>query len=185
MAETTLEYLKRHLDAEEQSEKLTQIPADLYTNVASYAQLLRRTAGSANSEVANRLILRQSEFLESMVRKLLEVRAQKALALKAVAQLLPEERHLASVGETYGLKMRAFVDAVSSGQPSAVELARKSELERSTTVRFVKHVNELVGLDMRRYGPFEPEDLASLPAANADVLVASGEAVEVRPREAP
>ena len=183
MAETTIDYLKRHLDAEEQSEKLTSIPADLYTVVATYAQLLRRTSGSGNSEVAIRLVARQSALLESMVKRLLETRGRKALGQRAISQLLPEERHVVSVGETYALKMRLFVDAVSSGQPSAVELARKNEMSRSATVRFLKHVNELVGPDLRRYGPFEPEDLASLPAVSAEVLVASGEAVEVRPRD--
>lgn len=183
MTETTIEYLKRQLDTEEQSEKLTPIPADLYSTVASYAQLLRRTSGSGNSEVTNRLVARQSSMLESMVRRLLEVRAAKALSQKAVSQLLPEERHAVFAGEAYGLEIRAFADAVSSGQPSAVELARKNEMNRSATVRFLKHVNELVGPDLRRYGPFEPEDLASLPAVSAEVLVASGEAVEVRPRD--
>jgi len=183
LTEITIDYLKRHLDAEEQSEKLTQIPADLYATVASYAQLLKRTSGSGNSEVAVRLVARQSALLESMMRRLLETRGRKALAQKAISQLLPEERHVVSAGEAYAQKMRSFVDAVSSGQPSAVELARKSEMSRSATVRFLKHVNELVGPDLRRYGPFEPEDLASLPAVSAEVLVASGEAVEVRPRD--
>lgn len=183
MAEITIDYLKRHLDAEEQSEKLTEIPADLYATVASYTQLLKRTSGSGNSEVANRLVARQSAMLEAMVRHLLGTRARKALAQKAVPQLLPEERHVVSAGEAYALKMQTFVDALSSGQPSAVELARKNEMNRSATVRFLKHVNELVGPDLRRYGPFEPEDLASLPAASAEVLVASGEAVEVRTRD--
>ena len=36
---------------------------------------------------------------------------------------------------------------------------------------------------MRRYGPFEPEDVASLPAANADILILAGDAVEVFTRE--
>jgi len=183
LPESTLEYLKRCLDAEEQSEKLTLLPNDLYSRVATYAQLLRRTSGAGNSDVTNRLIIRQSAMLESMVRKLLETRARKAMVHKAVPQLLPEERHIVFVEETYNRELNAFIEAVASGQSSAVELAQKNELNRSTTVRFVKHVDELVGLDLRRYGPFEPEDLASLPAANADLLVANGEAITVNPRE--
>ena len=182
MAESTIEYLRGHLDEEEQSEKLTAMPADLYSVVATYAQLLKRTSGSGNSEVANRLVARQVSMLDSMVRRLLETRAKKALAQKAISQLLPEERYAVSAGEDYSTRMREFADSVSSGQPTAIELARKSEMSRSATVKFLKHVNELVGPDMRRYGPFEPEDLASIPAASADVLVASGEAVEIRPR---
>ena len=183
MPELTIELLKKNLDYEEQSERLTQIPADLYVSVASYSQLLKRTAGSGSSELARRLVSRQSAMIASMVQSLLQTRARKALTQSAVSQLLPEERSVVAVGADYSEKMRAFAEAVSSGQPSAVDLARKDEMNRSATVRFLKHVDELVGPDLRRYGPFEPEDLASLPASSAEVLVASGEAVQVRARD--
>lgn len=180
-----LESLKKYLDAEEQSEKLQTLPGDVYSSIATYAQILKRSSGSGNSELANRLISKQSTMLGSMVRKLLEVRSRKATAQKVVSQLLPEERYICSLAESYNLHLAAFIEAVTNGQPSAVELARKNELSRSTTVRFLKHVDELVGLDLRRYGPFEPEDLASIPAANADLFVANGEAVEVVLRDGP
>ena len=183
MAELTIESLKRTLDAEEQSEKLTTLPTDIYSTAASYAQLLKRSAGSNSSEVANRLVARQSALLGSMVQRLLQTRASKALAQGAVSQLLPEERSIVSVGAEYSERMRAFAEAISLGQPSAVEVSRRNEMNRSATVRFLKLVDELVGPDLRRYGPFEPEDLASLPASSAEVLVASGEAVAVRPRD--
>ena len=182
MAEPTLESLKRYLDAEARSERLLQLPGEFYVSVATYAQLLKRTSNSGGSELANRLISKQSEMLEAMVRNLMQARASKAVSQKAVSQLLPEERYICSMEDSFARHMDAFIDAVASGQPSAVELARKSELARRTTVRFLKHVDELVGLDLRKYGPFEPEDLALIPAANADLLVANGEAVEVMPR---
>ncbi|MDV3244825.1 MAG: hypothetical protein LYZ66_06605 [Nitrososphaerales archaeon] len=185
MPEPTLESIKRHLDAEEQSEKLLPLPDDFYSTVATYAQLLKRSSGSANSDIVNRLVSKQSAMLGSMVRKLLQTRSSKAATQKAVSQLLPEERYVCSMEERYNKQLEAFIEAVASGQPSAVELARKNELSRSTTVRFLRHVDELIGLDLRRYGPFEPEDLASIPAANADLLVANGEAVEVALRDGP
>ncbi len=185
MPEPTLESLKKYLDAEEQSEKLTPLPGDLYSSIATYAQLLKRSSSSGNSEVANRLISKQSTMLWSMVRKLLEARSRKATSQKAVSQLLPEERYICSMVESYNGRLESFVEAITTGQPSAVELARKNELSRNTTVRFLKHVDELVGLDLRKYGPFEPEDLALIPAANADLLVERGDAVEVMLRAGP
>jgi len=185
MAEPVLESLKRHLDAEEQSEKLLQLPDDFYAKVATYAQLLKRSSNSGSSELAKRLIAKQSEMLSAMLRNLVHRRMSKATSHKALPQLLPEERYICSMESGYIRNLEDFIEAVSSGQPSAVEQARKNELSRSTTVRFLKHVDELVGLDLRRYGPFEPEDLALIPAANADLLIANGEAVEVIPRAGP
>lgn len=185
MAETTLDSLKKYLDAEEQSEKLLQLPDDFYTNVAAYSQLLKRTSSSSGSELTNKLIAKQSELLGTMVRDLVRVRMSKASSQRAIAQLLPEERYVCSMERRYASSLESFIQAIASGQPSTVEANRKSELSRSTTVRFLKHVDELVGLDLRKYGPYEPEDLALIPAANADLLVANGEAVEVTPRAKP
>jgi DNA replication factor GINS len=97
--------------------------------------------------------------------------------------LLPEERYVCLAQAKFRRRFDSFVEAVSSGQPSFIELAHRSESERSVTIRFTKHVNELVGLDLRRYGPFEPEDVASIPAASADILIAGGDAVEVYTRD--
>ena len=185
MPELMLDSLKKYLDAEEQSEKLFQLPDDFYVTVASYAQLLKRTLSSSSSELANNLISKQSELLGSMVRDLVGLRMSKASSQNAVPQLLPEERYVCSMERSFVSNLDSFVQAVASGQPSVVEAERKSELARSTTVRFLRHVDELVGLDLRKYGPYEPEDLALMPAANADLLVANGEAVEVTPRAKP
>ena len=185
MAEPTLEVLKKCLDAEGQSERLLRLPDDFYVTVATYAQLLKRTSSSSGSDLTNRLIAKQSELLGSMVRDLVRVRMVKASSQKAVSQLLPEERYVCSMEKNYSRNLDSFIAAVGSGQPSTVEAQRKSELARSTTVRFLKHVDELVGLDLRKYGPYEAEDLALIPAANADLLVANGEAVEVAPRAKP
>jgi len=185
MAEPTLDSLKKCLDAEEQSEKPLPLPEGFYFAIASYAQLLKRTSSSSGSELTNKLIAKQSELLASMVRDLVRLRMSKASAQKAISQLLPEERHICSMERNYSRNLESFIQAVVSGQPSVVELERKNELARSTTVRFLKHVDELVGLDLRKYGPYEPEDLALIPAANADLLVANGEAVEVAPRAKP
>jgi DNA replication factor GINS len=46
-------------------------------------------------------------------------------------------------------------------------------------LRFVQEIPALVGSDMKTYGPFEPEDIATLPPENARVLIKEGVAVEV------
>lgn len=183
MAETTLEYLKRHLESEAQSAALLQLPNDFYSKISAYSQKLRRSSGSGNSEVAVRLIARQAGMIESMAREILALRARKATQQNALLQLLPEERYVCSTQQKFQRRFDTFVDAVSAGQPSFIEFAHRSEAERNMTVRFTKHVNELVGFDLRRYGPFETDDVASIPAANADILVAGGDAVEIYTRE--
>jgi DNA replication initiation complex subunit (GINS family) len=183
MAETTLEYLKRRLDSEINSEPLTQLPSDFYSTLSTYSQKLKRSAGSGSSEVSIHLIASQARMIESMVRQLLKLRAKKAMRQNALLQLLPEERYVCSAEQKFQRRFETMVEAVSSGQPSFIEFAHASESQRSITVRFVKRVNELVGLDMKHYGPFDADDIASIPAASADILIAGGDAVEVYTRD--
>ena len=183
MAEPTLEYLRRQLDSELQSESLVPLPSDFYSKLASYSQQLRRAANSGASEAAVRLTDVQTSMIESMARDLLALRVRKATKQNSVLQLLPEERYVCLAQSKFQRRFDSFVDALSTGKPSYVELAHRTETERNVTIRFTKHVNELVGLDLRRYGPFEPEDVASIPAASADILIAGGDAVEVHTRD--
>jgi DNA replication factor GINS len=182
LVETTLEFVKRHLDSEVQSATLHPLPADFYYRVSQYSQRLRRSAGSGNSEAATRLISRQIEMIESMTRQLLRIRAGKTTTEAAFLQLLSEERFVCSAQRGFQRRFDAFVDALSQGKPSYIEFAHRSESSRNMTVRFVKAINELVGADLRRYGPFKENDVASIPAANAAILISGGEAVEIYTR---
>jgi DNA replication initiation complex subunit (GINS family) len=47
------------------------------------------------------------------------------------------------------------------------------------TLRFVKNIPAIMGADMKSYGPFVAEDVASLPELNARILVKQGLAVLV------
>ncbi len=183
MAETTLEYLRRRLDSESQAASLLPLPNDFYSSISTYSQKLKRSATSGTSEVSVRLIAVQSKMIESMVAQLLKLRAKKAMQQNALLQLLPEERYVCSAEQKFEKRFHTMVEAVSSGQPSFVEFAHRTESQRNVTVKFLKHINELVGVDMRRYGPYEADDVASIPAASADILIAGGDAAEVYTRD--
>ena len=183
MAETTLEHLRRRLNSEGQTEALLPLPRDFYSALSSYSQKLKRSAGYGSSEVSIHLTATQARMIESMVKQLLTVRIRKAMQQNALTQLLPEERYICSAEQKFQKRFQTFVDAVSGGQPSFVESANVTESQRRVTVKFVKRVSELVGFDMRHYGPFEADDVASIPAASADILIAGGDAVEVYTRD--
>jgi DNA replication initiation complex subunit (GINS family) len=178
-----LESLRRQLEAEARSEGVTPLARDFYTRVSEYSQQLRRSGGSGNSELTERLLSRQRELIRGMVRDLLETRTHKASKRNGFGQLLPEERYVCQAQRKFHRRFESFVEALSDGRPSYIEMAHRRESTSSLTVRFTKHVDELVGLNLRHYGPFEVDDLASIPAADAAVLIAAGSAVEVLVRD--
>ena len=183
MAETVLESLKRCLESELESKSLTILPGDFYSKLATYSMRIKRSSGSGASEVAVRLAASQARMIDSMTGALLGLRTGKATKLGAALQLLPEERYVCSSEQKHRRRFETFVNAVSSGKPSFIEFAHRVEADRNMVVRFIKPVRELVGLDLRRYGPFDRDDVASIPADSAEVLVTGGDAVEVHTRD--
>jgi len=47
------------------------------------------------------------------------------------------------------------------------------------TIRFIKSIPAIMGADLKSYGPFKAEDVATLPALNAQILIKQGLAVAV------
>jgi DNA replication initiation complex subunit (GINS family) len=186
---STVEKLKQTLELEEASETLTVIPADTYIRLANYAQKLRTTTGSGNEDAPGRLAKKQLWLMAVMTRRLLHLRLAKAEEeatmhgddnpTRSFKNLLTEERYINDVTRQLAKKEERFVRAVVDGQPSFFTLVQRRETHRMTTVRISKRVGEIIGADLKRYGPFEVNDVARLPVGNAQVMIASKQAARV------
>jgi DNA replication initiation complex subunit (GINS family) len=186
---STIERLKQVLESEETSEELTVIPADTYVRLSNYAQKLRATTGSNNEDAPGRLARKQLWLMEVMTRRLLQIRlakAEKAATHGEGAQpgrssksLLPEERYIDDMLQQLAKKEERFLKAVVDGQSSFFTLVQRSETQRMTTVRISKRVGEIMGADLKKYGPFEVNDVARVPMGNAQVMVASKQAASI------
>jgi DNA replication initiation complex subunit (GINS family) len=182
---STVARLKQLVDLEEAADELRSIPAETYVNLSAYAQKLRATAGE--DDFSGRIAKKQLWLIEVMARRLLELRVSKATSEgqseddgrpRVFAQgLLPEERYIAGLRQQLVATEDRFVKAVVDGQPSFFSLVQRRESQRMATVRMLKRVGEIMGTDLKRYGPFEVSDVARLPLGNAQVMVASKQAV--------
>ena len=184
LEDSTLDLLKRYLDAETTSDRMVKLPSDVYSRLAGYCQHLRRTTSTTGDDLSSRLIRKQIALIEGMVDQLLKTRIEKAVSSGATSDLLPEEKHVSSLFIEFKKREQRFVGAVVNGQPSFFAMAHRNEMSRQVTVRFSKSVGEVIGFDLKRYGPFKTHDVAIVPSANAEVFVANGEAVLVAEREA-
>lgn len=61
---------------------------------------------------------------------------------------------------------------------------KSSEINRNVDpkilLRFIKSVPAVIGIDMRTYGPFCEEDIASIPISNAKALIGRGAAIKMK-----
>ena len=67
-------------------------------------------------------------------------------------------------------------------KPVEPEVTKPSE---KLLVRFTQDIPEIIGADLKTYGPFKAEDIANLPRENADSLVKSGLAKPIPSPAAP
>jgi DNA replication initiation complex subunit (GINS family) len=177
--EGTLELVKRYLDIEQSSDRIMKLPNDTYSKLATYCQHLRRATTINGDDLTSRLTRKQISLLEGIIDQWLKTRMEKVISGASAEGLLPEEKHVSGLYTEFRKRQQRFVNAIVSGQPSFFALAHKSEMSRQVTVRFLNSVGEIVGFDLKRYGPFARHDVAIVPSANADVLIANGDAIIV------
>jgi len=168
---------------EKESGEVQVLPRDFFVRLAGYMKKLREESRMLDEKTTRaRLMQREFKNIKKLVKDLVRLRYEKALR-KAMAgkivsrEVLTEEEErlhgeiLPSV-ESY----QAFLKDLFRGQISPVE---KKEKPRKMVVRFLQEIPAIIGSDMKPYGPFKPEDIATLPAENARILIKQGVAVEV------
>ncbi len=178
----------RLLDAwrrERHSEDLQPLPEGFFAEMSEYASRLReQTRMLDRGSMRGRIAERERENAEQMLRELFQLRLRKIVvselngATIAATVLTPEEKRLHAdlrrllAGHSERLKN------ILLGRAPSVE-ARTLPGSRVKVVRFVKPLPAIIGIDMKTYGPFKPEDVASIPLENAENLIRRGIAKEV------
>jgi DNA replication initiation complex subunit (GINS family) len=180
----TIESVKQLLEAEEQSDQVLNLPPETYSRLAAYMQKLRQTSRTAGEDPASRLANKQVWLLKGMVQQLLQTRLEKAAKSASAKSLLSEEKYVYDSHSEFERRKEAFTEAIINGRPSFFTAVQKSEMEKMITVRFLRPLGEIVGFDLKKYGPFGIHDVAQIPAGNAEALIGNGDATQVHWRDA-
>ena len=160
------------------------LPEDFYQRAEAYIVGMEQEDASIDEHtVKGRLLLKEKEIVNRLLRELKEVRLRKFLALaqngEAItdANLTEEERKLAK-----GLTQSVEDFSRDETRPKLSVSEEKVEL---SVLRFLQDIPEIVGTDLRIYGPYKKEDVGSLPNQNAIALVKQGMAKEIEVKGVP
>jgi DNA replication factor GINS len=169
------------------------LPADFYERSSRYLkQIKTENQTSDKSSLKASLMEQECRNVTRMIKELLRTRYKKLLkTIKGGQKLLPdiltnEETEfltgLLPFAEAYDIFAKGLLQGKTSKsviKPAETkEIAAEAQRKR-VTLRFVKAIPAIVGSDMKTYGPFLAEDVASVPADNARILVKQGLAVMV------
>jgi DNA replication factor GINS len=178
--EGTLLYasLLERWQAERDSSDLLPLRDSFLQNLRDYvAQVLEQSQAEDTSDVQRRLFETELTNLRFMMKSLMTMRVEKILT-KLIEQDIDYD--LLTRSE------RRFADQVTRNLRSALMPADDlfAPLEANGTsplmvVRFLDEHPQLVGVDLKTYGPFKADDLAALPAENARLIIRKNQAEPV------
>jgi len=174
-------YLKWKRELE--SKELQKLPQDFYHEIADYFRKIREDSRMLDRKsVKAKLLETEMKNVKYLVGELIKIRYKKLVSNASEGQKLPLETLLppedkifnefSSITEIY----QNFIKALFQGHI----LKTTPEHERKMVVlRFLSEIPEIIGSDMKVYGPFKVEDVASLPVQNAEILVKQGLAEKI------
>ncbi|MEM2105707.1 MAG: hypothetical protein QXV21_04470 [Candidatus Bathyarchaeia archaeon] len=165
-------------EREVKNKELQRLPSDFYAMVADYLRKLREEGRMLDKKTVKAgLLKRELVNVKRMVSELVMVRYGKVIRLLAKGGKIPqdaltaEEANIYSGTVPFADAVQNFIKSILRGSlpKTEVEIARKR-----VVLRFLADVPAIIGADMKTYGPFKAEDVASLPMENANVLVKRG-----------
>ncbi len=168
---------------EKETLDIQRLPKNFYAKVAAYIKEMNEENRMLDKKTAKaKLLGNELQHAMVVVTELLQFRYEKflkkALVRETVARdaLTDEEKRL--YGDVLPLPeaYQAFSKDILRGQLSTV---KKSQKQAMTVLRFIQEIPALIGSDLKTYGPFAPEDIATLPPENARIFIKQGVAVEV------
>ncbi len=172
-----------------QERETTEIQAlhkNFYVKLAGYIKKMKEESRMLDEKtVKAKLLRRESNNVIKMAKELIELRREKALTKTidgepvAKEALTSEEEKLLDEVSPSLEGFNALLKGIVGGRKPRIEVKEKP---RTMILRFVKEIPAIIGADMKTYGPFRPEDVASLPIENARILVKQDVAVEVEAR---
>ena len=94
--------------------------------------------------------------------------------------LLDEEKFILDSEEEQRERTEMILTATINGKSKFLESLSQNHKTKTVVVRFLQEIDEIVGADLERYGPFKTEDIATIPYENAQALISKNIATKVR-----
>jgi DNA replication factor GINS len=182
---------------EVQMPNLQSIPFDIYKSVAATLENLKEQEyEGVNADLRDRIVNILSQclilLLDIRQRKILEqptpVESQNAetsslrwpiLLAVDYSKLTNEEKYILDAKREFNIRKKSVLAAILQGRPKVLESISSRILSKQTVVRFIKPMEQFIGVNMAKYGPYHEEDVAVLPFENARSFIEKGIAIEI------
>jgi len=174
---------------EMQENDLQTLSPPFCKEVGDYVMKLREeTRMLERGTMRSRIVERERENVEKMIDDLFRLRMRKIISAESsgkeveVEKLTTEERGFLPELKRVLLEYQENLKSILRGQVAEVKVKPKAR-SGFEVIRILEQIPAIIGIDMKTYGPFKPEDVAALPTENAENLIRRSLAVKVEEEE--
>ena len=167
---------------ETENEAVQELDSNFYTLISDFiGKLKREEYDNIEAKIKDTLV----SIITNLTSLLLNIRLEKAKNSKNLdfSNLLDEEKFVLDGEEEIRERTEMILSATLNGKSKLLESISQNHKTKSVVIRFTKEVDQIVGADLKKYGPFKVEDVATLPYENAHALFAKNMAMKVRLEE--
>ena len=164
---------------ETDTDSIQEIEPNFYRDLSEFiGNLKKQEFDGVESKIKDTLI----EMATELTSLLINVRLEKISKSKdlEIGFLLDEEKFILDSQEEEKDRKEMILSATINGKSKFLESLSQNHKTKRIAVRFLQEVDEIVGADLEKYGPFKIEDIATIPYENAQALIAKNAATKVR-----
>jgi DNA replication factor GINS len=166
------------LQLEIENDTVQEIDSHLYSSIGELIGNLKNQGyDGIESKIKDSLV----KIITDMVTLLLKIRIEKVIKTKDLdyTNLLDEERFILDSEDELRQRKETILAATLNGRLKLLETVANNHKSRSVVIRFLKPIDQIIGSDLHKYGPFEAEEVATLPFENAVALIKKKIAIKI------
>ncbi|MDH3658267.1 MAG: hypothetical protein OEM77_09065 [Nitrosopumilus sp.] len=163
---------------ETENDSILEIDPNFYRNLADFIGNLRK---QEFDDIENKIKNTMIEMVTELTSLLIQIRLDKISKTSdlEISYLLDEEKFILDSQEDQKERIEMILSATINGKSKFLESLAQNHKTKKIVIRFLNKVDEIVGADLEKYGPFKIEDIATIPYENAQALIAKNVATKV------
>ncbi|MDH3204012.1 MAG: hypothetical protein OEL81_04970 [Nitrosopumilus sp.] len=164
---------------ETENDSLLELDPNFYRDLSDFIGNLRKQEfDGPENKIKDTMIEMTTELTSLLVHIRLD-KISKSFDLET-EYLLDEEKFILDSQEEQQERTEMILSATINGKSKFLESLAQNHKIKRIVIRFLSQVDEIIGVDLEKYGPFNPEDIATIPYENAQALIAKNIATKIR-----
>ena len=165
-----------------QTDDPQELSLDFFRNLSNFiGKLKNEEYDGIEKKTKNQIISIATSLTELLINKRLDKISN--LTKISYTALTDEEKFIIDSNDEMNERKDMIISGIINGKSKFLEITSTKHKTKPVTLRFVKEFDEIVGVDLEKYGPFKPEDIATIPNENAQALISNGIALKIRTEE--